>query len=484
MNQIRGLDAWLLALNEQELPTLNSVVSEICELSAKQKTRADELTDIILRDVNLTAKVLKIANSVHYNASFMPIKTVSRGIVQLGFENLKNITLAAALIDTFLQGKPKQLMVHSLARSFHAAVQAKAMVAHLNAEHKEQVFIAALLRNLSELALIATGKSEAENYIIEKNKDPIAEHKLAQHYFGVDTTLLTRNLIKDWALGDLAMEACDDFANMSTAARAVNLGNELSKYIHKGPSSAEMQKIYEQMASLCKISAHDAKKQVMMMADEASVVAKSYGVDVLLSALPDMQELEKLEQAQSIAIQSEIDEGINKEAVHNTEAEFIFQQRLHQIQKAMMSGENLSIVMQLSVATLHEASVVKRAAIAMVDYKTKSLDIAYVAGKGTLAWRKEVAISLENLRKGELLHDFLRTQEPIWHKAKSMKDMGKLSIFNATGDIFLAPLVLNKRIMAVIYGDAVDGELNPRQFEEFQLIANQLSLMMRINAAA
>lgn len=171
MSDIRGLDAWMHTLNEQELPTLNSVVKEICELSANAKTRADDLTEIILRDVNLTSKVLKIANSVHYNASFNPIKTVSRGIVQLGFENLKNITLAATLIDSFLGGKPKQLMIRSLARSFHAAVQAKAMVAHLNSDYREQVFIAALLRNLSDLALITTGRPVVEEFNLARDKD-------------------------------------------------------------------------------------------------------------------------------------------------------------------------------------------------------------------------------------------------------------------------------------------------------------------------
>ena len=124
MGEIRGLDAWILILSELDLPTLDAVVKEICELSEDDKCRADDLTTIILRDADLTSKVLKIANSVHYNPSLTPIKTVSRAVVQLGFDNLRNITLTTTLINNFLKGKPKSLLIKSLARSFHAAVGA------------------------------------------------------------------------------------------------------------------------------------------------------------------------------------------------------------------------------------------------------------------------------------------------------------------------------------------------------------------------
>lgn len=468
MSEIRGLQAWMLTLNEQELPTLNSVVKEICELSENEKCRAEDLTKIILRDANLTSQVLKIANSVHYNTSFARIKTVSRAIVQLGFENLKNITLAATLIDSFLKGKPKQLMIRSLARSFHAAVQAKAMMPHLDSEHKEQVFIAALLRNLSELALITTGRQVVEDFIAARDQDPHAEHRLAQEYLGVDTQILTRYLIKDWSLGEILTEACDNRSNSSVAAKAVNLGNELSKYIHMGTKSPEMRKLYEQMASLCKINVDDAKQQVLLMADEASVIAKTYGVDVLISALPDTHAIEEQEQENALPV---------------VKSEYIFQQLLNQIHKAMLVGDDISKITQLSVAALYEGADIPRTTIALIDYKTKSLDIRYVAGKGTHLWRQDIKINLENLRKGELVHELLRTQQNLWYQPKvAEKDIGVLRVFGVTGDIFLAPLILNKRMVALIYADAINQALTARQFEEFQLIANQLNLMMRINA--
>lgn len=465
MTEIRGLEAWMDTLAEQELPTLDAVVREICELSENEKCRAEDLTKIILRDADLTSKVLRIANSVHYNPSFAPIKTVSRAIVHLGFDNLRNIALATTLIDNFLKGKPKTLLIQSLARSFHAAVQAKAMVPFLDGDKKEQVFIAALLRNISELALISTGRKVVEDFIVARDQAPQAEHSLALDYLGVDTSLLSRHLIKDWALGDLLSESCENHVHSSPAARAVNLGNQISTYIQRGMKSAEMQKLCQQTASLCKIPFEDAKKQVLRMADEASVIAKIYGVDVLISALPDPH---LLEEKDTPAVKTD----------------YLFQQQLNQIHKAMLEGSDLPKVTQLSLAALHEGADIARLAILIVDHKNKVLDVRYVAGKGTHLWRQQIKISLERLHKGELLHELLRTQQPFHYSVEAgQADVGALQAMAAKGDIFIAPLQLNKRLMAIAYADNESGKLSARQFEEFQLIANQLNLMMRLSAA-
>jgi HD-like signal output (HDOD) protein len=464
MTEIRGLEAWMSTLAEQELPTLNAVVREICELSENDRCRAEDLTKIILRDADLTSKVLKIANSVHYNPSFASINTVSRAIVHLGFDNLRNITLATTLIENFLQGKPKMYLIQSLARSFHAAVQAKAMVPFLDGEKKEQVFIAALLRNISELALISTGKKVVEDFIEARDRDPQAEHSLALEYLGVDTSVLSRHLIKDWTLGELLSEACENHVHSSAAARAVNLGNQISTYIQRGIKSQEMEKLCQQTARLCKISQEEAKNQILMMADEASVIAKIYGVDALIPALPDPAAIEEKE----IVVRK---------------TDYFFQQLLNQIHRAMLAGDDLTKITQLSLAALREGANIARIAILIVDHKSKMLDVRYVAGRGTHLWRQKVKINLEQLHNGELLHAFLRNHQPFWYQPNlELKDLGALKLMAGSGDIFLAPLLLNKRLIAIAYADAEADAFSARQFEEFQLIVNQLNLMMRLSA--
>jgi len=464
-SELRGLEAWLHSLAEQDLPTFNAVVREICEASKSERSRSEDLSKIILRDANLTSRVLKIANSVHYNPSFESIKTVSRAIVRLGFDNLQTITLASSLIETFLRGKPQELLIQSMARTFHAAVQAKAMVMHLDIESREQVFIAALLRNIAELALLSSSKEVAVKFISARNRKPEWEKQLAQEHLGTDLQLLNQHLIKDWLLSDIISDVCHERNETSLCVRAVTLGNEISKHIHKGLSHPDMIRLCHQLSSLCNISLEEAKKQILLKADESSVIAKNFGVEILLSALPDP---------------NQIKEKIIEKPQEN---DYLFQQQINHLHKLMLDGENISVVAQSALVCLLEASKIPRTAIAVIDYKTKILDVRYVAGKGAHHWRKEVRIGLDQLRKDELLYNFLRLQQPLrYQPAFGEKDIGKLEVFGGRGDIFLAPLNHNKRLLAIIYADAIDETLSSRQYEEFQLVANQINLMMRINA--
>lgn len=465
MSQLRGLEAWLQSLSAQDLPTFNSVVREICEVSKSDLSRSEDLSKIILRDANLTSRVLKIANSVHYNTSFEPIKTVSRAIVKLGFDNLQTITLASSLIETFLRGKPQELLIKSMARTFHAAVQAKAMVAHLDNESREQVFIAALLSNIAELALLSSSKEVAVTFITKRNANPEAEKHLSQEFLGADLQLLNQQLIKDWLLSDIISDVCNQRNETSLCVRAVLLGNEISKHIYKGLGHPDMIKLCQQLSNLCNISMAEAKKQIVLKADEASVIAKNFGVEVLLSALPDP---------------SKIKEAEYEEPQKN---DYYFQQQINHLHELMLEGDNNSLIAQTALVCLNEASGIARTAIAVINYKTKIMDVRYVAGDGTHHWRQDVRIGLDQLRKDELLYDFLRIQKPLRYQPEfGKKDLGKLDVFRAQGDIFLAPLHHNKRLLAVIYADGLDGQLSSRQYEEFQLVANQLNLMMRINA--
>lgn len=464
MSEIRGLDAWMRLLSDKELPTLNAVVHAICELSEEDESCADDLTKIILRDADLTSRVLRIANSVHYNRSLNPIKTVSRAIIQLGFVNLRNITLASSLIDSFLKGKPRDLLIQRLARSFHAAVQARAMVGKLDSEKREQVFIAALLRHIGELAILASGQAAGETFVQARDANPAEEQRLSQEILGLDINQLNKTLIKEWALGDLVAEACEKGSKGSVIAQAVNLGNELSDNLHRGLDSPEVKQLCARVGQVCDSSTEQARKQILLMAEEASVIASTYGAERLLNQLPRAEELQR-------------------KVVEQPRTGYEFQSHLNNIHKLMLDGECLSRIMHAGLMALHLGSPMARVAIAMMDHKSKSLDVRYIAGTDTDRWRLEGNIELARLRKGDLLHELLRTQECIWYQPeKSQLTLGILKNTHNKSDAMLGALKLDKRIIAVIYADDGGIPMSQRQFEEFQLVINQLNLILRFFA--
>ena len=151
-NGTRGLNAWLDRIRDQELPIFGKTAERIRDLTDSEKSAVSELADAILCDQGMTAKLLRIANSVIFNTSGTQVTTVSRAIVMLGFDMVRQIALSVAFVDAFLRGRVRERVQREMARAFHAAVQARWLAARRHDAQPEEVFIAALLYRFGDLA--------------------------------------------------------------------------------------------------------------------------------------------------------------------------------------------------------------------------------------------------------------------------------------------------------------------------------------------
>jgi HD-like signal output (HDOD) protein len=465
MNDVRGLKAWLKVIAKLDLPSLNSVVKAICDLSDDDDSSADEFTQIVLRDADLTSQVLKVANSVHYNRSFNSIKTVSRAIVQIGYLDLKNIALATTLIDGFLDGKPRERLINNLARSFHAAVQARAIAQQLKGDDHEEVFIAALLMRLGDLALLATGRPEVETFMVARDQAPDEAHGLALEHLGVGVRTLNRALIQEWGLGDLVLRAREDTNSSDPWVRSVQFGDEISQTIHLGIDHPEMRKVIQRISQFQDRSSADIREHILLMAEEASSVAATYGAERLLKALPQRDAIESVE---STPVEAS-DIGMHR--------------YLNRISRCIVEGEPLPKLLQLAVHSLNRGAGFKRVALWLNSARDQKLEPVIVAGDDVSQWRDSLKLDSKSLNSGESLAAFLQDPEPRWFTRQSPSD-GVMKRLLGPVDGMLVGLESPERLVGVIYADTNGGALNERQFEELQLVANQINMYLQFNMPA
>ena len=462
MSEIRGLQAWMKIIGQQQMPALDLVVQQICQLDERNAGNADDLAKIVLRDAGLTTKVLRVANAVHYNRSGKPIQTVSRAIIQVGFLEIKNITLASSLIDSFLQGKPRQLLLQQLTQSFHAAVQARALVPRADAGKRELVFIAALLRHVGKLALLATREPAAESFVRECREYPADEHAIAMKFLGVGIDNLSRELVKEWKLGEFMMEAMLQSVPAGSIGALVNLADRISVDLCGGLHSANMLENCAQVAQLCQLSLEESQQQVLLMAEEAALTANQYNAESLVPLLPNRMQ-------------------ILAQSVEAERTGYEFSQHLNGLLKLQRSSDSLSRLLHASVICLQEGVGLQRAALLLMDYQNKSFVPSYVAGVDTQRWRNQAAISLEQLHKGEVLYELLRQDLMCWHKKQADgPDIGALQQFLPyDGDCFVAAIRVDKRLFGLLYADAGGKPLHTHQQTEFELTAQLLMLMLQ-----
>ncbi|MEX0614488.1 MAG: HDOD domain-containing protein, partial [Methylophaga sp.] len=118
--QAEGVQRFIRQLSEDKMPVFSNTVTEVTNVVSSQDTSAVDVARVILRDAALTGRLLKMANSIHYNRQGQVISTVSRAVMVLGFEQVKAMALTLVLIDSLADGKQRQKLIEEMAQSFHA----------------------------------------------------------------------------------------------------------------------------------------------------------------------------------------------------------------------------------------------------------------------------------------------------------------------------------------------------------------------------
>jgi HD-like signal output (HDOD) protein len=98
------IEDWVKRIGERELPIFKYTATAIDQGVESEDTSTTELAQIILHDTSLTSRILRLANSVIYNPTNVPISTISRAILFIGFDMVRNISLSLAIIDSTVKG--------------------------------------------------------------------------------------------------------------------------------------------------------------------------------------------------------------------------------------------------------------------------------------------------------------------------------------------------------------------------------------------
>jgi len=127
-------------------------VSTINKIASSETESINKLSSSILKDFALTNKILKLVNSAHFRpAGGGSISTVSRAVIVLGFETVRNIAITVLLFEHLQnKGNAAQLKEEFL-RANLAGVLAKDIGSQAKMRDLEQSFICSLFQNLGRL---------------------------------------------------------------------------------------------------------------------------------------------------------------------------------------------------------------------------------------------------------------------------------------------------------------------------------------------
>lgn len=467
--KVTGVTAWLKQIEIDEMPSLGPVVRQVGELTDNSDTSIDQLAEEVLKDSAMTAQVLRIANCVKYNPTAIPIKTISRAVFVIGINQLKAICQSSLVIDKMLKDQPSQAMLNCVARSFHAAVQAKNIASHLSEFDQEQAFIAALLYHLSEMAVLACGGQQAKDFDAAVTQDKTNVKALARDILGINLNRLTLELSRSWHLSDLLTQCLKPTGKATKVMKAVLLGEAVSQTAEQGWQSEKMQGLMEKIGKFTGQDITETRSMLLASADEAANTAADYGASQVIPLIPD----------------SSTDIGISE---HESTPQNQQLQALKELSRLIIEKADINRIFHTVLQGIHLGIGMERACIMLFNTNRNKLETRYASGKDTPSWRSTLNTPIkESDRPSEIFSYTLNKNSSVWlggeEDLEHLRNNGVRN-FLPKGDCFISAVSVGQRQIGVFYTDKNGATLSKDEFETFQLFVQQTNMALTMSLAS
>lgn len=461
-----NLQNWIERISENELPIFKYTVHAINDVISKDATSTSDLSRIILRDANLTARVLRLANSATYNVTGAKISTVSRAIIYLGFNLVRDISMSLAIIDALLSGKTKEHALKLMARSFHAAVQARDFASRRDDDAAEEVFIAALLRYVGEITFWCVSGEEGELIVELMEQRGFSEEMAQQEVLGFSLDQLTVGLTQDWHLSDLLHSAINQPNMDNPRIKDIVYALELSEAACESWGSKKTLKVSNNIAKHIGIKADDVIELLRDNARKAADFAQMFGASSIIKYLPIDED--------------NIEDGLNE---HSFDADCPIPDPLLQLNILRdLSGiladkPSFNLILEIILEGIYRGVGLDRTVFAMLTSDKKAIKAKYALGKDNQDFINKFHFSLQT---NNIFSKVINNPESIWvedSQSSKIEVCEEIRLVLASKEFFVAPLILSERVVGLIYADRQpsDRDLDNESYDSFKHFVQQAS---------
>ena len=142
--------------NISDLPTLPTVVTKINQMASNPQTNASDIGELIANDPSLSSKILKLVNSAYYGFP-RKINSVTKAIVLLGFNKVKNIAISASVVEIFKKasGTIGFDFTEFWCNSIATAIASETVAKKKRPDVADDAFVAGLLHDLGKIIFSA-----------------------------------------------------------------------------------------------------------------------------------------------------------------------------------------------------------------------------------------------------------------------------------------------------------------------------------------
>jgi HD-like signal output (HDOD) protein len=246
------------------MPSFSTTVTKVLEICNRPTTSPNDLNKVISLDPVLTGRVLNLINSAYF-ALPNRITSLTRAIIMIGINTVKNLALSTAILDTISREKGSfqafsmdDFWTHSICVGVTAKLLAG--MEGVSVSGREEYFVAGLLHDLGKIPLNNCFGDEYALALKRSKTEEIPLRKSESDIFGMDHGIVGGMIADKWRLNASMKSAMghhhdpekvsDENRSLVGTVAIANTYANLFRIGFSGDASPEDQKTFELLAQM------------------------------------------------------------------------------------------------------------------------------------------------------------------------------------------------------------------------------------------
>jgi putative nucleotidyltransferase with HDIG domain len=206
------------------LPSLSSIDSALRELLGADQRYTSQIAEIIRRDPSLTARLLRMVNSVYYGIS-KPIKNIEEAVFFLGVRQIRQLAMVTPIIEDFqkLAGNYRFPWREFWQHCIGTALMTREVIDIVRTPNDEIDYVAGLVHDVGKIVMASTFPEHFMEICRRRTESALDLPELEREVLGMDHAELGAIYLKRQALPDVFIEIAQFHHTPRRAPNHVNI---------------------------------------------------------------------------------------------------------------------------------------------------------------------------------------------------------------------------------------------------------------------
>lgn len=495
-----------------DFPALSESVVAINRIASSESENVGTLSALILRDFSLTNKLLRVVNSAHFRtAGGGQISTVSRAVVVLGFDAVRNIAITVLLFEHLQNKGNAGLLKEEFLRACLAGLFARDIASRMRQGDTEQSYICAVFHNLGRLLCQFYFPEESEDIRRVAQQHDCSEEIAAQRVIGTGFEALGIALARHWGFPELIQHSmrrlpdgpvrrpANNAERLRALAACANAYCDAVALMEPAERERTMQAIAARFNDAVQVNVRNAREFMQGAIDEIGDFARTLKVNLAQTRIGrHLNQFIAGAPAHTTVDTADLDVPVSALLEQSTpieappagqkaaDAQAVLSSGIQDISNSLVEDFRLNDLLRIILETMYRAMGFKRVLLCIRDGRSNNMTGRFGFGPGVSELAKQLRFSLSahpdnvfnvatakgvNILITDIDDAKIASRVPPWYRK---------SVPSRTFCLF--PLMIKGRPVAMIYADkdqAGEIRINEQELALLRTLRNQAVLAIK-----